>query len=134
MGRPSCRHSDFGAAEWREENVNQHAAHASDRDAASHLRPASFRRVALGVRAGLIVRRTTTAGGYAFKHDLTQEVAYHSELRDRRARIHRAVARALEQQHPDERDDLAALISHHLEQAGQNAPGARSARLSDAGT
>src|SRR5215211_5871255 len=78
------------------------------------------------VRAGLIVRRTTTAGGYAFKHDLTQEVAYHSELRDRRARIHRAVARALEQQHPDERDDLAALISHHLEQAGQNAPGARS--------
>jgi adenylate cyclase len=75
------------------------------------------------VRTGLIVRSTTTAGGYAFKHDLTQEVAYHSELRERRARIHRAVARALEQQPAEQRDELAALISHHLEQAGQSAPG-----------
>ena len=71
------------------------------------------------VRAGLLVRSSTTASGYAFKHDLTREVAYHSELGERRARIHGAVARALEQQHPDKRDDLAALISHHLEQAGQ---------------
>jgi adenylate cyclase len=54
-----------------------------------------------------------------------QEVAYRSELSERRARIHEAVARALEQQHPDERDQLAALISHHLEQAGQGDLAAR---------
>jgi predicted ATPase len=71
------------------------------------------------VRTGLLVRSSTTASGYAFKHELTQEVAYHSELGERRARIHGAVARALELQHPDKRDHLAALISHHLEQAGQ---------------
>jgi adenylate cyclase len=71
------------------------------------------------VRTGLLVRSSTTASGYAFKHELTQEVAYHSELGERRARIHGAVARALEQQHPDKRDHLTALISHHLEQAGQ---------------
>ena len=32
---------------------------------------------------------------YAFKHPLTQEVAYDSQLRERRARIHAAVARAV---------------------------------------
>jgi class 3 adenylate cyclase len=77
------------------------------------------------VRADLLVRSTTTEAGYAFKHDLTQEVAYRSELSERRARIHGAVARALEEQHPDRRDQLAALISHHLEQAGQGALAAR---------
>ena len=77
------------------------------------------------VRADLLVRSTTTAAGYAFKHDLTQEVAYRSELSEQRARIHGAVARALEEQHPDRRDQLAALISHHLEQAGQGALAAR---------
>jgi class 3 adenylate cyclase len=77
------------------------------------------------VRADLLVRSTTTEAGYAFKHDLTQEVAYRSELSEQRARIHEAVARALEQQHPDERDQLAALISHHLERAGQGDLAAR---------
>ncbi len=72
------------------------------------------------VGADLLVQSTTTAAGYAFKHDLTQEVAYRSELSERRARIHGAVARALEQQHPDKRDELAALIAHHLEEAGES--------------
>jgi class 3 adenylate cyclase/ABC-type dipeptide/oligopeptide/nickel transport system ATPase component len=72
------------------------------------------------VGAELLVQSTTTAAGYAFKHDLTQEVAYRSELSERRARIHGAVARALEQQHPDKRDELAALIAHHLEEAGES--------------
>ncbi len=72
------------------------------------------------VGADLLVRSATTAAGFAFKHDLTQEVAYRSELSERRARIHGAVARALEQQHPDKRDELAALITHHLEEAGES--------------
>ena len=72
------------------------------------------------IGADLLVQSTTTAAGYAFKHDLTQEVAYRSELSERRARIHGAVARALEQQHPDKRDELAALIAHHLEEAGES--------------
>ena len=55
------------------------------------------------VRADLLVPSTTTAAGYAFKHDLTQEVAYRSELSERRARLHGAVARALEEQAPDDR-------------------------------
>ena len=71
------------------------------------------------VRADLFVPSTTAAAGYAFRHDLTQEVAYRSELRERRARLHGAVARALEEQSPDRRDELAGLISHHLEQAGE---------------
>jgi class 3 adenylate cyclase len=69
------------------------------------------------VRADLLVPSTTTAAGYEFKHDLTQEVAYWSELSERRARLHGAVARALEEQAPDQGDQLAALISHHLELA-----------------
>ena len=72
------------------------------------------------VGADLLVQSTTTAAGYAFKHDLTQEVAYRSELSERRARIHGAVARALEEQHPNKRDELAALIAHHLEEAGES--------------
>jgi hypothetical protein len=36
---------------------------------------------------------------YAFKHPLTQEVAYNSQLGDRRRQIHAAVARAIEAQY-----------------------------------
>src|SRR5262249_37105580 len=34
---------------------------------------------------------------YAFKHPLTQEVAYRSQLAERRSRLHAAVARAIEE-------------------------------------
>ena len=78
------------------------------------------------VRADLLVPSTTDAAGYAFRHHLTQEVAYRSELRERRARLHAAVARALEAQAPGEPDLLAAaLIAHHLEEAGQDALASR---------
>jgi class 3 adenylate cyclase len=73
------------------------------------------------VRADLLVRSTTTAAGYAFKHHLTQEVTYRSELSERRGRLHSAVACALEHQHADSRDELADLISHHREEAGESA-------------
>jgi tetratricopeptide (TPR) repeat protein len=54
---------------------------------------------------------------YAFKHPLTQAVAYRSQLRERRARAHAAAAGALEALHPDTPDELAALLSNHWEQA-----------------
>jgi AAA ATPase-like protein len=54
---------------------------------------------------------------YAFKHPLTQEVAYASQLRERRARTHAAAAVALEALYPDRHDELAAVLSSHWEQA-----------------
>jgi adenylate cyclase len=62
---------------------------------------------------------------YAFKHPLTQEVAFESQLQSRRRRIHAAVARALEVGHPQQLDEQAAVIAHHLEQAGEELEAAR---------
>jgi adenylate cyclase len=62
---------------------------------------------------------------YAFKHPLTQEVALGSQLRERRARTHAAVARALEAAHPDRLDEQAALLAHHYEAADQALEAAR---------
>ncbi len=62
---------------------------------------------------------------YAFKHPLTQEVAYRSQLSERRARVHAAVARALEEGPPDRLDESAALIAHHWEGAEEPLRAAR---------
>jgi class 3 adenylate cyclase len=62
---------------------------------------------------------------YAFKHPLTQEVALGSQLRERRARTHAAVARALEAGHPDRLDEHAALLAHHYEAADETLEAAR---------
>jgi AAA ATPase domain len=56
---------------------------------------------------------------YAFKHPLTHEVAYQSQLQSRRAAVHAAVARALEGQAGDKLDEQAALLAHHCEAAGE---------------
>jgi class 3 adenylate cyclase/tetratricopeptide (TPR) repeat protein len=55
---------------------------------------------------------------YAFKHALTEEVAYRSQLGARRARTHAAVARAIEEREPEALDEQAALLAHHWEAAG----------------
>jgi len=54
---------------------------------------------------------------YAFRHPLTQEVAYSSQLRDRRAGFHAAVA-----EHLEVKDDAegAALVGQHREAAGDS--------------
>jgi class 3 adenylate cyclase len=57
---------------------------------------------------------------YAFKHPLTQEVADHSQLKERRAETHALVARVLEELSGDRLDEEAALIAHHWEEAGEN--------------
>ena len=56
---------------------------------------------------------------YAFKHPLIEEVTYRSQLAGRRARLHAAAARALEELHGDRVDELASLISTHWERAGE---------------
>jgi adenylate cyclase len=62
---------------------------------------------------------------YAFKHPLTQEVALGSQLRERRARTHAAVARALEALHEGKLDEQAALLAQHWDEAGEPIVAAR---------
>jgi class 3 adenylate cyclase/tetratricopeptide (TPR) repeat protein len=62
---------------------------------------------------------------YLFKHALTQEVAYGSQLAERRKRIHAAVAGAVEELHPHKLDELSALLAHHWEEAGETLEAAR---------
>ncbi|MEE9280743.1 MAG: guanylate cyclase, partial [Myxococcota bacterium] len=62
---------------------------------------------------------------YGFKHPLTQEVAYDTQLSDRRAEVHAALARALEEIYADKLDEQAALIAYHWEQAGEALAAAR---------
>ena len=62
---------------------------------------------------------------YAFKHPLTQEVAYRSQLADRRAPVHAAVARSIEARYPERLDERAALLAQHWEAAGESLEAAR---------
>jgi len=62
---------------------------------------------------------------FAFKHPLTQEVAYASQLRERRQRVHAAVARALAELDAEKLDERAALLAHHWEAAGEPLEAAR---------
>jgi adenylate cyclase len=65
---------------------------------------------------------------YAFKHPLTREVAYQSQLAERRARTHAAVARVIAELSPDKLDERAALLAHHWEAAGEPLEAARWSR------
>jgi tetratricopeptide (TPR) repeat protein len=62
---------------------------------------------------------------YAFKHPLTQEVAYGSQLSERRARTHAAVARALTEVGGGDDGERAALLAHHWERAREPVRAAR---------
>jgi DNA-binding NtrC family response regulator/tetratricopeptide (TPR) repeat protein len=58
----------------------------------------------------------TTAGGetiYAFKHVLTQEVAYQNLLAGHRRRLHAAVGAALETLFAERVDEVVELLAHH---------------------
>jgi class 3 adenylate cyclase len=57
--------------------------------------------------------RFTPRAEYAFRHPLIHAVAYESQLKSDRARLHRRLASAIEQN-----DQNAALIAKHLEAAG----------------
>jgi adenylate cyclase len=62
---------------------------------------------------------------YCFKHPLTQEVAYRSQLGERRAEVHRRVADAIEELYPDRLDEQAALVAQHWKGAGDALAAAR---------
>jgi class 3 adenylate cyclase/tetratricopeptide (TPR) repeat protein len=62
---------------------------------------------------------------YAFKHPLTQEVAYQSQLESRRRVVHASVAQAVERLYPEKLDERAALLAHHWECAARCEEAAR---------
>ena len=62
---------------------------------------------------------------FAFRHPLTREVAYGTQLADQRAATHTAAARALIQLNSDRLDELSALIADHLGQGGETLEAAR---------
>jgi adenylate cyclase len=98
---------------------------------------------ALGLTAGLSEEQLDPAlcelvdGGYlyeaelypervlAFRHPLTREVAYGSQLAERRRATHAAAARAMVELEPERMDELAALVAHHMEEADERLEAAR---------
>jgi adenylate cyclase len=62
---------------------------------------------------------------FAFRHPLTREVAYGTQLADQRATTHAATARALVELNPDRHDELAALVASHMEAGGERLQAAR---------
>lgn len=72
------------------------------------------------VAAELLSERMGEEGvEYLFKHPLTQDVAYRSQLSDRRRQVHGEVALAIERLYPARLDELAALVARHSEAAGE---------------
>jgi class 3 adenylate cyclase/tetratricopeptide (TPR) repeat protein len=62
---------------------------------------------------------------YSFRHPLAQEVAYESQLGEKRSRTHSEVARTIEALRPENLDERAALLAHHWEEAGEALEAAR---------
>jgi len=62
--------------------------------------------------------RSTPRNEYAFRHPLIRTVAYESQLKSDRARLHRRLAAAIEAREPESADQNAALVAEHLEAAG----------------
>jgi adenylate cyclase len=78
-------------------------------------------------RAEFIVERALyPEAEWAFKHPLTQEAAYRSQLSSRRTRLHAAVARAITDLLPERSNENAALVAHHWELAGEFLEAAKS--------
>ena len=78
------------------------------------------------VAAELLQERAGELGGaYAFKHVLTQEVAYGSQLAERRRATHLLAAEAIEATEPERAEELAAVIAHHHERGGDPLAAAR---------
>ena len=70
--------------------------------------------------AGLVFRRGEgPEAGYLFKHALVRDAAYGTLLRERRRRLHAAVARALEERFPELAGTTPELLAHHLTEAGE---------------
>jgi adenylate cyclase len=61
----------------------------------------------------------------AFRHPLTREVAYGTQLADHRRQTHAAAARATIELEGGRHDELAGLIGHHLAEGGETLEAAR---------
>ena len=61
----------------------------------------------------------------AFRHPLTREVAYGTQLGRQRAATHAAAARATDRAQARRHDELAALIADHMEAGGETLEAAR---------
>ena len=66
-----------------------------------------------------------TPGEHAFRHPLAQEVAYRTQLLDRRRGTHTAIARALLTIHGPAAATHAALLAHHFDEGGERLEAAR---------
>jgi predicted ATPase/class 3 adenylate cyclase len=75
--------------------------------------------------ASELLASAETPGEHAFRHPLTQEVAYRMQLADRRRATHVAIARALLTLHGPAAAAHAALIAHHFDEAGERLEAAR---------
>jgi class 3 adenylate cyclase/tetratricopeptide (TPR) repeat protein len=64
-------------------------------------------------------------GEHAFRHPLAQEVAYRTQLLDRRRGTHAAIARALLAVPGPAARTHAALLAHHFDEAGERLEAAR---------
>jgi class 3 adenylate cyclase len=60
----------------------------------------------------------TPRAEYAFRHPLVRAVAYESQLRQHRAKLHSRLARIIEERNPAAVEENSALIAAHLEAAG----------------
>ncbi|HEX6024498.1 MAG TPA: AAA family ATPase [Solirubrobacter sp.] len=82
---------------------------------------------ALEARGFVVARATTALPGHtelAFVHGLTREVAYQSIPRADRCRAHASVARWIESQVGDRREEFIELLAHHYEAAARPADAA----------
>jgi class 3 adenylate cyclase/tetratricopeptide (TPR) repeat protein len=62
---------------------------------------------------------------YLFKHALTQQVAYQSQLEERRRALHAKAAEAIGSSNPERLEERAALVAGHWEAAGERLESAR---------
>ncbi|HUC07692.1 MAG TPA: tetratricopeptide repeat protein, partial [Solirubrobacterales bacterium] len=62
---------------------------------------------------------------FSFRHPLTREVAYSTQLAEQRATTHAATARTLIELNPDRHDELAALVARHMEAGEETLEAAR---------
>jgi ABC-type oligopeptide transport system substrate-binding subunit/class 3 adenylate cyclase len=71
-------------------------------------------------RLDLIVeQRRRPAPEYRFRHGLVQEVAYARLIEPKRRKLHRLVGEALEELHPDSREDVYGLLARHFSEADE---------------
>jgi predicted ATPase len=71
------------------------------------------------VGAGLLFRQGVPPdASYLFKHTLVQDAAYGTLLRFKRLDLHLRIARVLEQQFPDSKENNPEVIARHYSEAG----------------